>query len=419
MKKKIWIINQYSTSMGYEKGGRYYWFAKYLKIEGYEPVIITANTFHNSSKIIETGNNKFIKEVINDITFVFVKTIVALKNDIRRILNMVIFYWNLLSVSMKLVKYIGKPDIILASSPHPLVMIAGIKIAKKLKIPCLCDIQDLWPEAIFEFGFLKKNSILGKLMLKGEHWIYDKADGLIFTKEGELEYISEMKWDLANGGVINTDKTHFLTIGVDLDDFNEYKSTYTIDNDKDLDSDKFKVIYTGTIRAVNNVNKILETALLLRDCHDSLFIIYGSGFEKDALEKRANDLNLTNIVFKGRVDKKYIPYILSKSSVNLLNYKQTGYYLKRGDSSNKLFEYLASGKPIISSVKMGYSLIQKYNCGIEIYDATPEQICDAISEIKNLPKPEYDKLCFNSSLAAKDFDVKDLSQQLIKIIENS
>ena len=54
-----------------------------------------------------------------------------------------------------------KPDIIIASSVHPLTMVAGIKIARKLKIPCICEIRDLWPEAIFSFGKLKEK-IFGK-----------------------------------------------------------------------------------------------------------------------------------------------------------------------------------------------------------------------------------------------------------------
>ena len=52
--------------------------------------------------------------------------------------------------------------------------------------------------------------------------------------------------------------------------------------------------------------------------------------------------NLKNVKFKGKVEKKYIPYILSKSNLNILNYKQADTW-KYGGSQNKQFEYLASG----------------------------------------------------------------------------
>ena len=80
--------------------------------------------------------------------------------------------------------------------------------------------------------------------------------------------------------------------------------------------------------------------------------------QKGILEKRIAEEGLTNIKMKGFVNKQFIPYILSKSSVNILNYSNTQYNWSRGNSSNKLFEYMASGKPIISTVKMGYSIIE-------------------------------------------------------------
>src|SRR5690625_6806467 len=89
---------------------------------------------------------------------------------------------------------------------------------------------------------------------------------------------------------------------------------------------------------------------------------------------------------KGFVDKQFIPNILSKSSVNILNYSQTKYNWSRGNSSNKLFEYMASGKPIISTVKMGYSIIDKYRCGFELENSTPEELAATILKIKNISK---------------------------------
>ena len=56
----------------------------------------------------------------------------------------------------------GKPDIILASSVHPFTLVAGIKIAKKFGVPCICEVRDLWPESIVAYGALKKRSMIAK-----------------------------------------------------------------------------------------------------------------------------------------------------------------------------------------------------------------------------------------------------------------
>ena len=117
------------------------------------------------------------------------------------------------------------------------------------------------------------------------------------------------------------------------------------------------------------------------------------------------------------MNKTFVPYILSKSSVNLLNYSQTKYNWSRGNSSNKLFEYMASGKPIISTVKMGYSIIRKYNCGIELENGTPSQLADAIINLKNLNEEKYKLLGENAKEGSKDFDFEKLTRKLIQIIE--
>ena len=155
MKKKIWIMNHYATNSFYNKGGRHYWFAENLLEKGYDPTIFCANTRHDSKDIIEIDKNKYLKMTIENIPYVFVKTAEYKGNGIQRIKNMVGLYKNLFSVSKEYAIINGKPDVIFASSVHPLTLVAGIKIAKKFGVPCICEVRDLWPESIVEYGFFK------------------------------------------------------------------------------------------------------------------------------------------------------------------------------------------------------------------------------------------------------------------------
>lgn len=414
--KKIWIWNHYATEMYRNSGGRHYWIAKNLK-ENYEPTIFCANTFHSSDEKIDTFRKKFIKIKLNDIPFIFVKTIQPNGNGIKRVLNMLLFFFNLIIVAFKYKKIDGKPDVIIASSVHPLTMVAGILVARRFKVPCICEVRDLWPEAIFFFTKVKENSLFGKILIKGEYWIYKNADKIVFTKEGDKDYIIEKGWDSEHGGEINLDKCFYINNGIDLSDYKE-NITKNIFEDEDLVMEnKFKVIYCGAIRPVNNVGNIVECAELLKTHSEIMFLIYGEGIELSKLKELAKTKNLTNIIFKGQVNKKYIPYILSKSSLNILNYSQSQYNWSRGNSSNKLFEYMASGKPIVSTVKMGYCLLKKYNCGVSIEENTPEKLASKILDIQSLSQIEYEKMSDNSIKAAKDFDFKVLTKKYIEIID--
>ncbi|ATW24500.1 glycosyltransferase family 4 protein [Candidatus Formimonas warabiya] len=417
MKKNIWLWNHYATDMYINRGGRHYWFAENLIKQGYRATVFGANTYHNKNKYIDTGKKKYATDSINNIPFVFVKTTVALGNGIDRIKNMGLFYFNLFSVAKAYSKLEGKPDVILASSVHPLTMVAGIQIAKKLKIPCICEVRDLWPEAIFSFNKVKKDSVLGRILTTGEHWIYKNADSLIFTKEGDVDYIKEKKWDTVQGGNIDLKKCYYINNGVDLDAF--LKSTQdSIINDADLTDDKFNVVYAGAIRPVNNVGNILDAAVLLKEHTDIQFLIYGDGNQQTVLQQRAIDEGLSNVKMKGYINKQFIPYILSKSSVNILNYSQSQYNWARGNSSNKLFEYMASGKPIISTVKMGYCILEKYKCGLSLGKGTPEELAETILFIKNMPKEQYEEMGRNARRGAKDFDFNVLTGKLINVLES-
>ena len=70
-------------------------------------------------------------------------------------------------------------------------------------------------------------------------------------------------------------------------------------------------------------------------------------------------MGLTNIVFKGFVEKRYIPYILSKSQINILNLTDNS-ILKYGGSQNKLFEYMQSGKPILAGESNPFSIVNEF-----------------------------------------------------------
>lgn len=418
----IWIMNHYATLMLQNKAGRHYSFAKELERRGHEVTVFCSSS---SSMEVEglnfSGREKWIEKNDEKSSFIFIKNTVYKANGIDRIKNMVSFYFNLFPVTKKYAKRKGKPDVIIASSVHPLTMVAGIQIAKKMKVQCICEIRDLWPEAIFAFGQAKENSILGKILVKGEHWIYKNADALIFTKEGDTDYLKEKEWTTAQGGDIDLGECHYINNGVDLVSYDERITTHVL-RDSDLDdTGMFNVLYVGSIRPVNNVGNLLDAAAIIKTvpgCEKIQFLIFGDGSELEKLRERAKAERLDNVKLKGRIPKQNIPYVLSKAGVNILNYSQDEYKWTRGNSSNKLFEYMASGKPIISTVKMGYSIINRYACGIELEECTPEYLAKAIVDYFRMDEDKRIEIGKNARKGVADFNFTVLTDKLEKVIRS-
>ncbi len=414
-------MNHYASDMYRDRAGRHYWFADQLKKRGHETTVFCANTYLNGEYAIELEKEKYVIKELDGIPFVFVKTVKSQGNGIARVKNMGFFYKNLFPSAKAFAKKHGKPDVIVASSVHPLTMIAGIKLARKMHIPCICEVRDLWPEAIFQFGKAKENSILGRILIRGEHWIYKKADALIFTKEGDTDYLKERGWTTPQGGDIDLKKCHYINNGVNISACEERSRTMQMEDSDLSDESKFNVTYVGAIRPVNNVGNLLDAAKLIKEkvgYEDVQFLIYGDGSELTNLQERVKNENIDIVKLKGYVNRQYVPYILSKSSINMLNYSQGQYNWARGNSSNKLFEYMASGKPIISTVRMGYSIIKKYNCGVELGEDTPEALANEIIGLHDMNDEDMKQMGHNAAVGAKDFDFNVLTDKLIKVIES-
>lgn len=417
MKKNVWILNHHATSMFFNKGGRHYWFAKFLKREGYEPVIFCCNVKHGAFEYYFDTRQLWIEQVAEEIKvpFVAVKSSLYKGNGKDRVLNMICFYHNVQKAAKEYAKIHAKPDVIYASSVHPLTLVAGIKLAKHFGVKCICEVRDLWPESLVAYGYLRENSLLTKAMYKGERWIYRKADKIIMTWPGGYQYIIDRGWQAD----IPADKVVHISNGVDLQEFKSNTERYPYKGDIFHNSGNLNFVYAGSIRKVNNLGILLQAMKLLKDRGIKGFrlIIFGDGNERKTLENFVKRENLDTVFFMGRIPKQEIPSVLSQADVNILHNSST-MLDKYGQSQNKFFEYLASGKPILMTYTVGYSVVKEQQCGMEVQQQTPEAIADAMIAFCNLSSEKMELYKKKTLRCASQFDFKHLTEKLINTIEN-
>lgn len=413
MKKRIWIINHYATRMFFEQGGRHLWMATELKKQGYEPIILCADRVHNGKETVPVKESYTVRQY-HGIPFLFFKTRPYEGNGGSRVANMWDFYHGLMKNYYEISRKIWKPDVILASSVHPLTILAGIRMAKKMRIPCISEVRDLWPESLVAYGSLKKNSPTAKALYAGEKWLYKRSDAVIITFEGGRAYIQDKGWEKE----IPLSKVHYINNGVDVHEFERHMVDY-VWPDSQLTDGNYHVTYTGSLRRVNDVGILLDTAKIIeeRGISDIEFLIYGEGNEREALEARVKDEQISNVYIKGSVEKKYIPYILRQSHINILQNAST-ILDKYGQSQNKYFEYMAAGRFIIQTYKTGYNVLERENCGILVENQTPEEIANAIIMVYNMPMEDYQQACEKTRALADEFDFAVLTGKLIEIIES-
>jgi len=127
--------------------------------------------------------------------------------------------------------------------------------------------------------------------------------------------------------------------------------------------------------------------------------------------------DLSNVVMIPRQAKENMPKIWSLCDVSLVSLKDTPLFSTVIPS--KIFESMAMKLPIIISVPEGESteIIRREKVGLVIPPENPNRLAEALLNIKN-NNDMYNTYATNSFLAAKKFNRKKLSIEMMSYIED-
>lgn len=404
----IWLINHYAVPPQHYPLARQANIAKNLLKMGHQVTVFAASTVHNSDKNLITDGSKWREEIVDGVHYVYINCLDYNGSGLKRVYNICEFAWKLPGVC----KRFEKPDAIVATSMPPTSCAVGIWLARKYGCRGIAEIADLWPESIVAYGIAGPKNPAVILLRWLEKWIYKKADSVVFTMEGAYDYILEQGWEKD----VPREKVFYINNGVDLELFHYNRDHFQI-QDEDLENeDLFKVVYTGSIRKVNGLGLLLDTAKKVRD-PDVRFLIWGDGDELDLLRQRVADEGISNVVFKGRVEKKYVPYIVSKADMNIAHNTPAPLF-RFGISFNKLFDYFAAGKPILSDFPCPYNPAVQMKAGTQVSEPTPQNIANAVEKFAQLSAQEYKAYMEKAEIAAQKYDFSNLTKMLVEIIES-
>ena len=359
-----------------------------------------------TKNLIET-KERVREENFDGIPYVLINCTPYQGNGLKRVANILEFAYKL----PKVLNRLPKPDAIIATSFDPISCYAGVKYAKRFGIKCIAEIADLWPETLVAYGGLSRKNPIVKYLKNVEKRIYTQADRIVFTMQGAYDYIIEQGWE----EVVQRSKVRFINNGIDLEQFDYNREHFHIEDEDLKSTDIFKVIYTGSIRKVNNVGKLLDVAKLINN-QRIRFLIWGDGDELSQLEERIVEENITNVLIKGRADKKYIPYITSSADLNIIHNNPSTLF-RFGISFNKMFDYLAAGRPILTDFSCKYNPAVEGGAGIMVEDDSAVNIAKKIDYLSCLDKEQMLIYGASARRTAEEYDFRTLTRSLIDIIE--
>ena len=299
-------------------------------------------------------------------------------------------------------------DVLFASSTPLTVGISGIFARWIRRKKFVFEVRDLWPELPKAMGVIK-NPVILSLMGILEFLCYHSANKLIGLSGGITNGIAKRG--------IKLEKIKTIPNGCDLDIFSSDHGKLKISG---ANEDDFLCLYSGTHGIANGLDILIDAALVLRERGNQTikFVLVGDGRCKPDLIKRANELQLENIIFLGPLNKSELSKLMNTCSIGmqLLANIPAFYY---GTSPNKFFDYISAGLPVLNNYPGWISeLILKNNCGIKVVPDNPKEFSESLINIEK-EKYKLEKMSNNArNLAKTDFDRSVLSQKWVDWVVN-
>jgi glycosyltransferase involved in cell wall biosynthesis len=180
----------------------------------------------------------------------------------------------------------------------------------------------------------------------------------------------------------------------------------------------FRVMYLGAHGQANALDVLIRAAKILQDrgYREIRFLLVGDGPEKPGLMALAKELGLRNVEFREPVPKSEVPKALREADAFLVQLGGTEVY-RYGISSNKLFDFMAAGKPVFSSVAAPKNPVEEAQCGFTIPPRDPEALAEAIVKLYRMPPEERAEMGERGrEYVEEHHDIRKLAERLEQVL---
>jgi glycosyltransferase involved in cell wall biosynthesis len=385
---RIWILNHYALPPDRAGGTRHYEFGRLLAGWGHD-VTIFASSFSHFSRTEErlAAGERLRVQVIDGVRFIWVRTTPYYRNDGRRMLNMAGYAAAVLRVQHRF----ARPDVVVGSCVHPMAVAAACLIGAVRRAPFVFEVRDLWPQTLIDMGALTERGPVACGLRAAERFLYHRARLVISLLPGAAEYITAVGVPRCKIIYIPNGIAHVApTMPGPATSVPTAPGPVTsaladrIRRLRPAEGSEHGLIagYVGSHGAANGVDVLVQTAAVLRDrgVGDIALVLVGDGPDKERCRQLARDLGLNNILFAPPVPKRAVPGVIQALDVTLFPLRDLPVF-RYGLSSNKLFDYLASGRPVICASALADNPVRASGGGICIRPEAPEAVADALVEL--------------------------------------
>jgi glycosyltransferase involved in cell wall biosynthesis len=262
-----------------------------------------------------------------------------------------------------------KPDLVFTWTPPILMGIVARFAAWRFRVPCVVNVQDLFPQALIDLGVLRNRPLI-RCFEAMERFVYRTADAITVMSDGNREYLI--------GKGTRPDKVHTVFNWVDTasirpgDRMNPFRASHGM-------HDEFVVLFAGTMGLAQGLSTVVDAARLLVNEPDLLFLLVGDGVDRGPLERRA--AGAANVRFLPMQPKETYPQVLASADACLATLKPE---VATPTVPSKIATIMAAGRPLLASLPPGDAprLIRDARAGIVVPAGDAEALANAVLTLK-------------------------------------
>lgn len=388
---KVIYIHQYFRTPDQGGAVRSYHLAKGMVEAGIEVEMITTHALSDYDQRWIDGIRVHYLPVDYDQKFGFFKRIWA--------------FWRFVTKAKKLVKKLPRPDLLYITSTPLTTGLIGLWVKKRMAIPYVFEVRDLWPEAPIQVGAIR-NPVTKSLLYSLERKIYDQALSLVALSPGIAAHLQK----------ISPQREVAL-----IPNFSDLNRFYPKEKNQKLAvelgiSAGLTLVYTGALGQVNAVEELLELAEIAQKKGKNWgFLIMGTGSFEQRLRDLTKAKNLKNVWFIPFGSKEKVNEVLSLADLAWISFAHLP--VLKTNSPNKFFDALAAGKAIIVNHKgWVYDLVKTYELGISCLPGKMDAAFAKLEKLEENPTA-LDRLSKNSRILAETYFSKEIAvSRLLELI---
>ena len=297
-------------------------------------------------------------------------------------------------------------DCIIGHEPSPIFQAYPAILLRKIKkIPFYYWIMDLWPDSMISGGGVKNKRIIDgvtKLVKR----IYNNCDKILITSRPFRIAINEL-------GDYNDKILYYPNWSDDM---------MIADDDYAIPPmpDGFKIMLAGNIGSAQNIDKIGEAMLALKDEPIVKWLFVGDGSQKKWLDDFIKNNNLQDIAFTyGRHPGTAMPSFYKQADAMLVTLKPGFRHLGMVVPA-RLQSYMSAGRPVLAMLgEGGKEIIESSECGYVVPAGDAQALVDVIRNKVLQNRETFELMGLNGrKYFEENYTLDKCIDNMVKIIEH-